>query len=154
MVNRSARNPLLFYYVANKLYRRRIPLLPRLLQVVLFLLCKAVVPYRAEIGSGCMLAHGGVGVVIHPGARIGRNVLICQEVTIGGTGKGNHPPILGDEIYIGAGAKILGPVTIGNGCVIGANAVVVKSVPPRCVVAGVPARILREDIDSHEVEDW
>jgi serine O-acetyltransferase len=150
----SLRNPIALYYVANWLYRHHVPIMPRLLQILLFLLCNAVVPYRAQIGAGCLLGHGGSGVVIHTEARLGRNVLICQQVTIGGTGKGLQAPILGDDIYIGAGAKILGPVTLGNGCVIGANAVVVKSVPPRCVVAGVPARVLRENIDSHAVEDW
>ena len=153
-MERSYRNPIIFYYCANWLFRHRVPFLPRLLQMVLFLLCKAIVPYRTKIGPGCLMAHGGVGVVIHPEVQIGRHVLICQQVTIGGTGKGQQAPILGDDIYIGAGAKILGPVTIGNGSVIGANAVVVKSVPPRCVVAGVPARVLRENIDSHDVEDW
>ena len=124
------------------------------MQTLLFVLLHAVIPCRTEIGPGCLLAHGGVGVVIHPEARIGRNVLIHHQVTIGGTGKGRHAPVLGDDIYIGAGAKILGPVRIGDSCVIGANAVVVKSVPPRCVVAGVPARVIRENVDSHDIEDW
>lgn len=39
-------------------------------------------------------------------------------------------------------------------CVIRANAVVTKSIPSGCVVAGVPARILRENINAHDIEKW
>jgi serine O-acetyltransferase len=101
-----------------------------------------------------MLGHNGIGIVIHPKVKIGKNVLICQQVTIGGTGYELSVPVIGDDVYIGAGAKILGPIEIGSNCVIGANAVVVKSVPSGCVVAGVPARILKQGIDAHQIENW
>ncbi|MFL6463660.1 MAG: serine O-acetyltransferase, partial [Bryobacteraceae bacterium] len=54
-------------------------------------------------------------------------------------------PIIGDHVTIYAGAKVLGPIRIGHHVTIGANAVVVKSVPDHCVVAGVPAQIIRRD---------
>jgi serine O-acetyltransferase len=54
-------------------------------------------------------------------------------------------------VYISTGAKILGQVKIGNGSIIGANAVVVKDVPDNCIVAGVPAIIIKENI---ELEDY
>lgn len=148
------RNPIVFYYGARWLSQHHVPLLPGLLQSLLFLLCNAVVPYRADIQPGCRLAHGGGGVVIHPAARIGRNVLIGQQVTIGGAAKAKAVPVIGDDVYIGAGAKILGPITVGSNCVIGANAVVVKPVGTGCVVAGVPARVLREGINAHDIESW
>jgi serine O-acetyltransferase len=116
----SHSNPILFYYWSNWLYRRRIPILPRLLQTLLFLTCSAVVPYRAEIRESCMLGHGGVGVVIHPHAQIGGHVLIGQGVVIGGRSRADGYPIIRDDAYIGTGAKILGSVEIGSGCVIGA----------------------------------
>lgn len=75
--------------------------------------------------------------------------MICQQVTIGGTGIGTKLPVIGNDVYIGAGAKIIGPVTVGNNSVIGANAVVVRSVPSRCMVAGVPACVIRENINAH-----
>ena len=53
--------------------------------------------------------------------------------------------MLGDRVQVGVGARVLGGITIGDGAIIGANAVVVKDVPPNCVVAGVPARIIRRD---------
>ncbi len=56
--------------------------------------------------------------------------------------RGGGFPILGDRVYLGAGAKILGPVRIGSDVVIGANAVVIRDVPDKAVVAGVPAKVL------------
>lgn len=115
---------------------------------------KAVVPYKAQTGKGSRLGHRGVGVVVHPDAVIGENVLIGSGVTVGGRKTGETAPKIGNNVYIGNGAKILGSVIMGDNCVVGANAVVIKSVPARCVVAGVPARILRENIDSFDVTTW
>ena len=60
-------------------------------------------------------------------------------------------PVIGDNVIINAGAKIIGPVRIGDNVEIGANSVVVKDVPSNCVVAGIPARILRHNMTE---EDW
>lgn len=54
---------------------------------------------------------------------------------------------IGRNCFIGGRSMILPGVEIGDGCIVGAGAVVTKSVPPRCVVAGNPARILRENIE-------
>jgi serine O-acetyltransferase len=80
-------------------------------------------------------------------AVIGDRVHIDQGVTIGGNATSEGVPRVEDDVYIGAGAKLLGPILIGRGSVIGANAVVVKDVPQRSVVAGVPAVVIREDIE-------
>lgn len=81
------------------------------------------------------------GIVIHPGATIGCNCLIFQQVTIG-TREGQAPPVIGGHVDIGAGAKILGAVTIGNHACIGANAVVLKDVPEDKTAVGVPAKVI------------
>jgi len=139
---------------AASLDRRGVPLVPVLLDFLLFVGCGARVPHSAQIGVGTILAHGGNGVVIHPRVRVGRNVIIHQQVTIGGSGKSGGVPVIEDDVYLGAGCKVLGDVIIGHNSLVGANAVVTKSVPPRCVVAGIPARVLREDVDAHDIETW
>lgn len=142
------------YYTANCFYRHHVPLIPKVFQLLIFLFFNAVIPYKTSIGKNCIIAHGGSGVVIHEEAIIGNNVLICQQVTIGGTGIGQSLPVIGNDVYIGAGAKIIGPVIIGDNSVVGANAVVTKSIPSRCVAAGVPAKIIRENVTAHDVEVW
>lgn len=99
----------------------------------------AEIPLNAQIGGGLVIPHPN-GIVIHPGAVIGPNCLIFQQVTIG-SGKGGVPTI-GGHVDIGAGAKILGGVTIGNHARIGANAVVITDVPAGATAVGIPARII------------
>ncbi len=89
------------------------------------------------------LPHGLNGIIISYYAEIGANCVIRQQVTIAQKNK-NEAAIIGDNVIIGAGAKIIGGVTIGNNVVIGANAVVTKSFPDNCVIAGVPAKIIKE----------
>ncbi len=77
-----------------------------------------------------------LGIVIHSGAKIGADVVIGHQVTIGGRDVTGAAPEIGDGVYIGAGAKILGAVRIGRGATVGANAVVTKDVPPGQTVVG------------------
>ena len=99
------------------------------------------------------------GIEIHPGAKIGRRLvidhgtgivigddcLLYQGVTLGGTGKdiGKRHPTLGNNVMVGAGAKVLGPFRVGNNARIAANAVVLREVPDNATVVGVPGRIVR-----------
>ncbi|WP_374625448.1 serine O-acetyltransferase [Devosia sp.] len=104
----------------------------------------------ARIGKGIMLDHA-TGFVVGETATIGDNVSILQGVTLGGTGKSEedrHPKI-GNGVLIGAGAIVLGNIKVGDCARIGAGSVVVKEVPPRVTVAGVPARIIGEAGYAH-----
>jgi serine O-acetyltransferase len=97
------------------------------------------------IGKGIMLDHG-TGLVIGETAVVGDNVSILQNVTLGGTGKSDqdrHPKI-GNGVLIGAGAKVLGNIRVGDCSRVGAGSVVLKEVPPRVTVAGVPAKVIGE----------
>lgn len=134
------------YRIANWLYRHHIPVVPKLIYYTQRLLYKSSLPATCMIGKGTKLAYGGIGLVIHARAVIGENCIVGQGVTIGGKSGWFEVPIIGDNVQISAGARILGPVRIGNNVIIGANAVVVKDIPNNCVVAGVPARIIRTNM--------
>jgi len=98
-----------------------------------------------QIGRGIMLDHG-TGLVIGETAVVGDNVSMLQNVTLGGTGKADqdrHPKI-GNGVLIGAGATVLGNIRVGDCSRIGAGSVVLKEVPPRVTVAGVPAKVIGE----------
>lgn len=93
-----------------------------------------------RIGRGVLLDHG-TGIVIGETAVVEDHVSILQGVTLGGTGKdsGDRHPKVRAGVMIGAGAKILGNIEIGEGSKIGANSVVLKPVPARTTVVGIPA---------------
>jgi serine O-acetyltransferase len=92
----------------------------------------------ASIDGEPCLPHGLQGIFISRGARIGKNCIIFQEVTIGSNtlldSKGIGAPTIGDDCYISAGAKIIGNVKVGNNVRIGANAVVYRNVPDNSIV--------------------
>ncbi len=98
----------------------------------------------ARIGSGVMLDHGS-GIVIGETAVVEDDVSILQNVTLGGTGKitGDRHPKVRRGVMIGAGAKIIGNIEIGEFSKVAAGSVVLKAVPARCTVAGIPAQIVR-----------
>lgn len=99
----------------------------------------------AKIGKGIMIDHAH-SIVVGETAVVGDNVSMLHSVTLGGTGKeeeDRHPKI-GDGVLIGAGAKVLGNIHIGHCSRIAAGSVVLEDVPPMKTVAGVPARIVGE----------
>ena len=133
---------LTLYRWAHRLWRARVPLLPDILQGIIFVVFNSHIPYQADIGEGPQLGHRGISVVINRRAIIGKRVLIRAHVTIGTKVSGGAAPVIDDDVEVGDGAKVLGGVRIGRGARIGANAVVVKDVPAGAVAVGVPAEIL------------
>ena len=97
----------------------------------------------ARIGKGIFLDHA-TGLVVGETAVIGDNVSILHGVTLGGTGKegADRHPKIGNGVLIGAGAKILGNIEIGSCSRVAAGSVVLKPVPAKKTVAGVPARVV------------
>ena len=107
----------------------------------------------AHFDSPPRLPHGLYGIIIVPGAKIGKNVRICHQVTIGNDFKDiTHVPTIGDNVEIYPGAKIVGKVVVGNNAVIGANAVVNKDVPPNTLVVAQPVRFVVKEI-AYEKEN-
>jgi len=99
----------------------------------------------ARIGRGIMIDHAH-SIVIGETAVVGDNVSMLHSVTLGGTGKedGDRHPKIGNGVMIGAGAKVLGNIRIGERSRIAAGSVVLHDVPRCTTVAGVPARVVGE----------
>lgn len=127
---------------AHKLYKWHIPLVPRLISYITRIFTGIEIHPGATIGRRFFIDHGE-GVVIGETSVIGDDVLIYQQVTLGGTGKetGKRHPTLGNKVIVGAGAKILGNIEIGDNVRIGAGSVVIDNVPPHSTVVGIPGRI-------------
>ncbi|MGM9662242.1 MAG: serine O-acetyltransferase [Oscillospiraceae bacterium] len=98
----------------------------------------------AKIGRRLVIDHGS-GIVIGETAEIGNDVLLYQGCTLGGTGKerGKRHPTIGDHVMVGSGAKVLGPIHVGDFARIAAGAVVLADVPEDSTAVGVPARVVR-----------
>ncbi|MGN0981316.1 MAG: serine O-acetyltransferase EpsC [Candidatus Limivicinus sp.] len=98
----------------------------------------------ATIGRRLVIDHG-MGIVIGETAEIGDDCLIYHGVTLGGTGKdvGKRHPTIGNNVLIGTGAKVLGPIKVGNNSRIAANSVVLKEIPEDSTAVGIPARVVR-----------
>lgn len=128
------------YYLSHYLYKKRIPVLPKLVELTLRMFFHSSIPYQVEIGPGVSFGHRQ-GIMMGKRVKIGARCKIRHQVTIAG-GKGGGATI-GDDVQIGAGAKIIGPIRVGNRARIGANAVVVKDVPDDATVIGIPARVVR-----------
>ena len=142
-----SRLPFYLYWLSNLMYRMKIPVIPKMIMFINRILFGAYIPPSAKIGKGVRFAYGGSGVVIHARASIGDNCIIGPCSTVGGRSRIYNVSKIGNNVYIGGGSKILGDVTIGDNVVIGANAVVLKNVADNCIVAGIPATVIKKDID-------
>lgn len=141
-----------WYRFANFLYRHHLRVIPKICWKLQYLLFNCSVPPSCIIGKGSVFGYGGIGVVIPSRTVIGKNCMIGQNVTIGGKSGWYEVPVIGDNVHISAGACVLGPIKIGNNVIIGANTVVVKDVPNNCIVAGIPAKIIKENISLADFE--
>ena len=94
--------------------------------------------YTREIDGGLYIQHGFSTII--SAKKIGKNCRIYQQVTIGY--KGEFNPILEDNVSITCGAKVLGDVTMHSHSLAAAGAVVVKDVPEKAIVGGVPAKVI------------
>lgn len=125
----------------------------------------AIIREQVEIGQGAVIM---MGAVINIGAVIGEGTMIDMGAILGGratVGKNCHigagavlagviepasatPVIVEDDVLVGANAVIIEGVHIGKNSVVAAGAVVLNDVPENCVVAGTPARIIKEKDDK------
>jgi len=131
--------------ISHKLWKYKLPLLPRLLSQITRFLTGVEIHPGARIGKGVFIDHG-MGVVIGETSEIGDRCLLYQGVTLGGTGKesGKRHPTLEANVVVGAGAKVLGGICVGTNTRIGAGSVVVKNVDANSTVVGIPGRVVHQ----------
>ncbi len=160
LFNYSGLHAVLFHRAAHWFYKKKLFFIARTISQFARLVTGIEIHPGAKIGKGLLIDHGS-GVVIGETAEIGDNCLIYQGVTLGGTGKerGKRHPTLGNNVMVGAGARVLGPFKVGDNAKIAANAVVLEEVPPNATAVGVPARIVRvkgkrvQDLDQVHIPD-
>ena len=121
---------ILYYRLAHWLHRHGLKFLARFLSQWARFWTGIEIHPGATIGRRLVIDHG-TGIVIGETAELGDDCLLYQGVTLGGTGKdvGKRHPTLGSNVMVGAGAKVLGPITIHNNARIAAGAVVLQEVP-------------------------
>ena len=150
----------LAYRVSHKLYLGGHTFSARAISQAAKLFTGIEIHPGATIGRGLVIDHG-TGVVIGDTAESGANCTLYQGVTLGGTGKdlGKRHPTLGNNVLVGAGAKVLGPIVIEDNSKIAANAVVLKDIPENSTAVGIPARVARQagrrvdDLDQIHIPD-
>ena len=134
----------LYHRLAHFFYRHRLKFLARFVSQWSRFWTGIEIHPGAKIGRRLVIDHG-MGIVIAETAEVGDDCLIYHGVTLGGTGKdqGKRHPTIGNNVLISAGAKVLGPFTVGDGARIAANAVVLSEIPKGATAVGVPAHVVR-----------
>ena len=134
----------LYHRVAHWLYLKKCRFLARLVSQWSRFWTGIEIHPGATIGRNLVIDHG-MGIVIGETAEVGDDCLIYHGVTLGGTGKdqGKRHPTIGNNVLISAGAKVLGPFKVGDNARIAANAVVLREVPEDATAVGIPAQVVR-----------
>lgn len=124
-----------FHRIAHFLYNKELYFLARLISQISRHITGIEIHPGAKIGRRLLIDHG-MGVVIGETATIGNDCTIYHNSTLGGTGKYKYKrhPDIGNNVMVGSGAKVLGPIKIGNNVKIGANSVVLKNIPDNVTV--------------------
>jgi serine O-acetyltransferase len=139
----SGYQAVVLHRLAHWFKRHGIPVLgPAVARLNLFCTGVDIAP-AAEFGPGLRISHG-TGIVVGWRARIGRNALLMQGVTLGAphTGRLEEMPTIGDDVVLGAYAAVIGPVRVGDRAFVGAHALVTVDVPAdHKVLAGLGVEI-------------
>ena len=135
---------IIYHRVAHFFYRHNLKFIARIVSQWSRFWTGIEIHPGAKIGRRLVIDHG-MGIVIGETAEIGDDCLLYHGVTLGGTGKdsGKRHPTLGNNVMVSTGAKVLGPFKVGDNSRIAANAVVLQEVPDNATAVGIPAQIVR-----------
>jgi serine O-acetyltransferase len=131
----------MWHRLSHWLWRNNLKLLGRFSSHIARWLTGIEIHPGAKIGRRLVIDHG-MGVVIGETAEVGDDCYFYHQVTLGvaRTSSAKRHPSVGNNVIIGAGAKVLGPISVGDNARVGANAVVLDNVPNDTTVVGIPAR--------------
>ena len=144
------------YRISRSFHIRKMKRISKIIDKINYLIFGCYIPGSAQIGRDCVIAYGGIGVVIHGRSKIGNGCVIGQGITLGTKAPitthfdelVGDPPVVGNNVYLAAGSRLLGDISIGSNSVIGANAVVSKSYPDNSIIAGCPGKVIGQtDVD-------
>ncbi len=127
----------------HKLYEWNIPVLPRVMQNITRFFTGVEIHPGATIGKNLLIDH--TGAIIGQTAKVGDNVTMVGRVVLGSTGKGDEflrHTIVEDNVLLGMNSTLLGRIKIGKNAKIGAGSVVTHPVPKGATVIGNPAKII------------
>lgn len=130
----------MLHRVSHSLWKMEAKFAARLLSEVSRVMTGVEIHPGAEVGRRVVIDHG-MGTVIGETAVVGDDCLIFQNVTLGSSRyrQGRRHPTLERGVVVGVGATVIGPVCVGEESKIGAGAVVVTDVEPNTTVTGIPA---------------
>lgn len=147
-------NAIKLYRVMRSLYLHKVPLLPKFIQLLIFLIYNSKVTGDSSIGKGTYFVCNGISTVVIPGTIIGKNCVLGLRFSTVRKFPYKEVPKLGNNVWCGPNVVIAGPVIIDDDVIIAANSFVDKSVPKGAIVAGTPAKIIgwRKDLD-YKIEE-
>lgn len=147
-------NAIKLYRIMRFLYLHKVPLLPKFIQLLIFLIYNSKVTGDSSIGKGTYFVCNGISTVVMPGTIIGKNCVLGLRFSTVRKFPYKEVPKLGNNVWCGPNVVIAGPVIIDDDVIIAANSFVDKSVPKGAIVAGTPAKIIgwRKDLD-YKIEE-
>jgi serine O-acetyltransferase len=129
---------LLFYRLANKFFKWKVPILPLILTRTIQVFYSIDIDYKADLSGGIVIVHG-VGLVIGSGAVIHSNVVLFHGVTLGRRGVGpvmsntDGFPTVEKNCIICTGAVLIGNITVGENTTIGASCLITENIAPNSI---------------------
>ncbi len=120
-------NAIFFYRIQRWLYLHHIPFLPKLIQLLIFLIYNTKITADSKIGKGSYFVCKGISTVLIPGTEIGENCVLGLRFSTVRKFPYKNVPKIGNNVFIGPNVVICGPVEIGDNCIVAANSFVDKS---------------------------
>ncbi len=135
-------NVIFFYRIARWFFLKKIPLIPNLIRLFIFIIYSSRIPHQSIIGKGTSFTAGGMGVIMHQDTQIGKNCKIGHGAKFMRKFPYKNVPKICDNVFIGSGSVINGAVIIEDNVIVAPNTVVAKSIKKGYIVGGVPAKII------------